>query len=86
MTYQENIKTLRIDRDITQQQIAKYLGVAQTTYSQYERGTRPLPLDFFIALCQFYEVSLDDVAGVSGNRMPLPDNDWKRRKLSGLPR
>lgn len=34
----ENIRALREDNDLTQQQLADYLGVAQNTYSQYETG------------------------------------------------
>mgnify|MGYP000799066064 CR=1 FL=1 len=33
MDYLERIKGLREDRDITQSEIAKYLNVAQNTYS-----------------------------------------------------
>ena len=35
------------------------LGVAQTTYSQYELEKRPMPIDYLIALCKFYNVSAD---------------------------
>ena len=34
----ENIRALREDNDLTQQQLADYLGVAHYTYSQYETG------------------------------------------------
>lgn len=73
--YLENLKALRIDRDYSQEKIANILGVSQNTYSQYETGVIALPLDYFITLCQFYHVSLDDVAGLTGKRMPLPDTE-----------
>ncbi len=59
MTYQERLKGLREDRDLTQKQVADILGVAQTTYSQYELGKRPLPIDFLLVLCRYYKVSAD---------------------------
>jgi transcriptional regulator with XRE-family HTH domain len=68
MTYQERIKDLREDADLTQQQIADRLGVAQSTYSQYELGKRPMPIDYLIALCKFYKVSADYLLGFT-NRM-----------------
>ncbi len=43
MEYYERIKSLRIDRDLTQQQIADYLGTRQEYYSKYELGKRQLP-------------------------------------------
>ena len=52
MTYQERLKALREDNDLTQHQIADYLGIAQTTYSQYELGKRSLPIEFLVALCR----------------------------------
>ena len=51
MTYLERLKALRQDRDLTQTQIAKILNVSQITYSQYERGTRGLPLEHLKTLC-----------------------------------
>ena len=48
MDYLERIKGLREDRDITQSEIAKYLNVAQNTYSQYESGKRELPVGVLI--------------------------------------
>ena len=34
----ENIRSLRIDNNYTQKQIAEVLGISQNTYSQYEVG------------------------------------------------
>lgn len=52
-------------RIFTPQQWFGPLGIAQTTYSQYERGKRPLPIDCLIALCKFYKVSADFILGLS---------------------
>lgn len=57
MTYQERLRALREDNDLTQTQIATMLGIAQTTYSQYELDKRPMPIEYIIALCKFYNVS-----------------------------
>ena len=59
MTYQDRIRALREDKDLTQKQIADILGIAQTTYSQYELGKRPLPIDYLIVLCKYHIVSAD---------------------------
>ena len=68
MTYQEIIWGLREDKDLTQKQIADMLGVAQTTYSQYELNKRPMPIDFLIALCKYYKVSADYILGFTGKK------------------
>jgi len=68
VTYPERIRGLREDRDLTQKQIASFLGVAQTTYSQYELNKRPMPIDYLIALCKYYKVSSDYILGFSNNK------------------
>lgn len=70
MTYQERIRALREDADLNQNEIAQMLGVAQTTYSQYELGKRPLPIDYLIALCKFYNVSSDYILGLANTKNP----------------
>ena len=57
------IRDLREDADLTQQEIARYLGCDQSLYSKYERGERMLPLDFAVKLADFYHVSLDYLLG-----------------------
>lgn len=54
---------LRQDNDYTQEYVAKYLGVAQNTYSQYESDKRPIPLEYIVTLCDLYEVSADYLLG-----------------------
>lgn len=38
MLYTERIKALRSDHDLNQTQVARAIHVAQTTYSDYEKG------------------------------------------------
>jgi len=64
VSYLERLRGLREDKDLTQTEIACFLGVAQTTYSQYETGRRALPIEYFIELCKFYGVSADYVLGL----------------------
>ena len=68
MTYQERLRALREDSDLTQTQIATMLGIAQTTYSQYELDKRPMPIEYIIALCKFYNVSSDYLLGLSDKK------------------
>lgn len=53
-----------IDHDLTQQQVAEYLGTSQTMVARYEREASELPLRHFIRLCQLYQVSADEVLGL----------------------
>lgn len=53
------IRDLREDHDIKQETLAKYLGVSQQTYSNYENGHREIPISIVTALANYYQVSTD---------------------------
>lgn len=61
--YFQRIRDMREDSDLSQKQIADYLGIAQTVYSRYERGYQTIPLEHLIALADYYHVSLDFLTG-----------------------
>jgi len=64
-TYVERLRDLREDHDLTQTQVAQYLGTTQQVYSRYEKGENELPIRHLIALCRLYKVSADEVLGLS---------------------
>lgn len=68
MIYRDRLRALREDSDLSQKTIADYLGIGQTTYSQYEPGKRSMPVEYIIRLCQFYNVSADYMLGLSNEK------------------
>jgi len=66
------IRDLREDNDMTQQQVAAYLNIKQNTYSQYETGSRQIPIDVLIALASLYQTSTDYLLGITDCRTPYP--------------
>lgn len=68
MSYVKRIRDLREDHDMTQQQVADYLGTSQTMYARYERGANELPIRHLIMLCKLYNVSSDYILGISDNK------------------
>lgn len=61
--YFQRIRDLREDADLSQSQIAAYLGIQQTVYSRYERGFQTIPLEHLIRLADYYNVSTDYLLG-----------------------
>lgn len=59
----ENIRNLREDNDKTQQDVADYLHIKQTTYSKYELGKINIPVEVFEKLADYYDVSVDYLLG-----------------------
>ncbi len=62
--YFKRIEDLRIDHDLTQQDIADMLGCQREVYRRYEKGTRTIPIDFLIKLAEYYGVSTDYLLGL----------------------
>lgn len=59
----ENIRNLREDNDLRQEQLADLLHIKQTTYSKYELGKINIPIEVFITLADFYDTSIDYLVG-----------------------
>jgi len=66
------IKDLRIDNDLTQEQIAKHLKIATRTYSGYENGSRNIPVQCVAQLAKFYKTSTDYLLGLTDEKLPYP--------------
>jgi transcriptional regulator with XRE-family HTH domain len=58
------LKDLREDAEKTQSDIANLLSTTQQQYYKYENGLRELPMHHFITLANYYNVSLDYLAGL----------------------
>lgn len=68
----QRLRDLREDRDISQEKIAKIIGCSdQTQYSRWERGAYEIPFHIAIELAEFYNVSLDYIAGLTDVPTPL---------------
>ena len=70
--YIERIRALREDSDYNQTRVARAIHVAQTTYSDYEKGKVRIPIDSLIDLARFYDVDMNYISGVSNTRKEFP--------------
>lgn len=59
----QRIEDLRIDHDLTQQEVADILGCKREVYRRYEKGTRTIPVEFLIKLSEYYKVTIDYIVG-----------------------
>lgn len=73
MMYTERIRALREDSDYNQTMVARAIHVAQTTYSDYEKGKLRIPIECLIDLARFYNVDMNYICGVSNIRKVFPD-------------
>lgn len=66
----QRLENLRIDHDLTQSDVALYLGCQREVYRRYEKGTRQIPIDFLIKLSELYHVSIDYMVGLTDKKKP----------------
>lgn len=64
-SFNERLFELRHQRDLSQAELAQYVGLNKQTISQYERGVRRPDLDILSILCDFFNVSTDYILGKS---------------------
>jgi transcriptional regulator with XRE-family HTH domain len=64
------LRNLREDKDLNQEEIAKYLNISQTTYSRYESGVLDIPSLSLIKLAKFYKTSIDYLVGLTDEVKP----------------
>lgn len=64
------IRDLREDNDYKQTQLAEYLCVKQSTYSDYENDKINIPIEALIKLAHYYNVSVDYLIGETDIKEP----------------
>ena len=66
------LRDLRGDNDLTQKEVAAYLGIDQRTYSNYETEKRSMPMEQYRSLAIFYKTSVDYLVGLTDSNEPYP--------------
>ena len=75
--YQNRLRDLREDKDLKQKDLADYLTIHQTTYSDYELERVNIPLPALHKLADFYGVSVDYLLGRTDLPTPYPKKQPK---------
>ena len=69
-SYNNRIRSLREDNDLTQKKIATILNMSQTGYSKYETGENGIPTKILINLAYYYNTSIDYLLGITDIQKP----------------
>ena len=71
----EIIRALREDKDLKQKDLADYLKIHQSTYSDYELNKLNIPVPILIKLSYFHNTSVDYLLGLTDNPVPYKRKD-----------
>ena len=62
--YQQRIRGLREDKDMTQAEVAQILGTTKNQVGKNERGEQDMNIRHIITFCKYYHVSADYILGL----------------------
>jgi len=58
------IKKLRLERNLTQEEVANHLGISFQSISKWERGDGYPDIEMLPSLANYFEISVDDLIGM----------------------
>lgn len=57
------LKEIRLEKGLSQGDVAKAIGISRSAYSNYEQGIREPSLAILVKICDFFDVSADYLLG-----------------------
>lgn len=66
------LRNLRADKDLSQTEMGKILGMSQTGYSKYETGENDIPTTILIELATYHNTSIDYLLNLTDVKTPYP--------------
>jgi len=60
----EQIRTIREKRNVTQEQIADYLGMTRQRFSRIEKGLSDISYDIIVRIAEYLKVTPGDITSV----------------------
>lgn len=69
------LKNLRLEKNITQKDLAKHLGVSDRSVGYYETGQRTPPPDILEKIADYFNVTVDFLLGRTEERNPYSEKN-----------
>lgn len=60
----ERIHSLRAARNLTQEEVAEYLGMSRQKYARIEKGVNDITLEILVGLAKLFEIEISDITSV----------------------
>ena len=71
------IRELRKELGLSQEKMAKRLGMSQTGYSKYETGENDIPTHVLTALAEIFQTSVDYLLDLTDISRPYPRGEGR---------
>lgn len=73
--YLKRLGDLRVDNDLTQENIANMLKCHREVYRRYEKGIRTIPIDYLVTIAEYYNTSTDYLLELTDVKKPYPKRE-----------
>jgi transcriptional regulator with XRE-family HTH domain len=86
MSIGDNLRVLRNKQNISQQEIADFLGVDRKTYVSWEAGSADIKSSYIPKLAEFLQVEINDLFKEKVNNIIINQNnsDSKDNSINGI--
>ena len=62
------MKRTRENKELTQKELSEILGISRSTYAGWKNGIDTIPLSKLNDLCNYLDISLDYMCGISNQK------------------
>ena len=77
MYYTERLQWVRDCKNVTQKEVAEYLGIKQQQYARYEKGINIMPITYLPKICEYLDISADYLLGLTDEMISYKKNKTK---------
>jgi HTH-type transcriptional regulator, competence development regulator len=82
--FPKRLKALRLQKKLTHQDMADFLGITRQGYSKYENGQSQPDIETINKLAEFFNVTTDYLLGRTDNPNPPDDDDKELGTLAKI--
>ena len=72
MNITDKIRDLRVQKNLSQEYMASYLGIDTSSYHRMERGVTPISIQRLVLIAKAFEMSLKDFFAIVEGANPEP--------------
>lgn len=84
MSMGDRLRQLRLERHLSQEEVARQVGITRSAYSHYEINNRHPVYETLIKLAHYFNVSLDYIIGGSGAAHLDPPSETQEHRILEL--
>ena len=68
MNYENKLKEIREEHNLSQEEVATILNIKRSTYGHYETEYQTIPINHLINFCEHFNISIDYIFNFSKNK------------------